>query len=130
MNKARIAAMAAAGMLVPLESSAQEWSFTTFPGEGTPWQQTTVFRLTEPSPGQHRARFIIGGTEDLCIRAELKATVQDQAQERIVFLAPAMTGCPERRLVLKSDGSGGRMEVKQADGSWQWDERERGLTRR
>jgi hypothetical protein len=130
MRKALSATAAAAALLVPLQAGAQEWSYQTHAGEGTPWQQTITFRLVESSPGQHRARFMMGGTMDECIRRELRATVELQADEQFVVLHPAMAGCPERRMVLKTDGSGGRMEVKQSDGSWKWDGHERVIKRK
>ncbi len=130
MPRALIASAAAAALLLPLQLGAQEWSFRVYPADGTPWEQSTTFRLTEVAPGQHRARIALGGTTDECIRRELRASVQEQGAERIVVLQPAMAGCPERRMVIKMDGSGGRVEVKQGDGSWQWDGRERGLTRK
>ena len=130
MKKNLVAAAIGAALTLPVSLHAQEWTYRMFLGEGTPSEQTVTFRLKETAPGQHAGRFLIGGTADECVKRDLKATVSDEAAERIVVLHPAMAGCPERRLLLKTDGSGGRMEEKQADGSWKWDGRERGLKRK
>lgn len=125
MKKTPILALA-----MPLCLQAQEWTYQVYRVEGFPADQPITFLLKETSPGQHSGRFIVGGTLDDCIRREVKATVRVEGAEQVVVLPAAMVGCPERRLLLKTDGSGGRMEVKQGDGTWLWDGRERGLKRK
>jgi hypothetical protein len=110
--------------------AAQEWAYQVYVGEGFPSDQVITFQLKAASPGQHTARFVVGGTLDDCIRREHKATVSMQGEEQVVVMEAPMRGCPDRRLVLKTDGSGGRMEMKQTDGSWVWDGRERGMKRK
>jgi hypothetical protein len=114
-------------LLLPLELAAQVWTFQLYVDD-QPFTWST-FRLTEPSPGQYRARYVMpgGGWVDPCFRPELRATVVRTAEETIITVQPPMAGCGVRRLVIKTDGSGGRSENQQADGSWQWNGREHGL---
>ena len=119
---------AAAALLLPPNLGAQEWSFQSYFG-GKPWGAAT-FRLTQGAPGEYKGQFFSDEGLNECVRREMRATVQQQAAERTVQLHPPMPGCPEIRLVLKNDGSGGRLENRQDDGSWKWDGLERGLKRR
>lgn len=112
---------------LPLVASGQEWSYQTIGINREPLNVGT-FRLSEPKPGQFVGR-INAPNLDICFGSELNAKVDRTSEQTLIALEPSMTGCQRVRLVLNNDGSGGRREVQQSDGSWKWDERERLLKR-
>jgi len=112
---------------LPLFAWGQEWSYQTIGADRLP-QNIGTFRLSEPKPGQFVGR-INAAPLDRCFQSELKAKVESTTEQILVILEPLFSGCPRLRLVLNSDGSGGRREVEQSDGSWKWDDRERLLKR-
>jgi hypothetical protein len=105
----------------------QEWSYQTIGANRQPLNVGT-FRLSEPNPGQYVGR-IQAPDLDVCFRSELKAAVEKTSDQTLVVLEPLMSGCQRVRLVLNNDGSGGKREIYQSDGTWKWDERERLLKR-
>ena len=112
---------------LPLVAWGQEWSYQTIGSNREPLNVGT-FRLSESKPGQLRGRINAPPLES-CFRSELDASVERSSEHTLVVLEPLFLGCPRLRLVLNNDGSGGRREVQQSDGSWKWDERERLLKR-
>ncbi len=112
---------------LPLLAWGQEWSYQTI-GDNRQPANLGTFRLSEPNPGQFVGR-IQAPNLDICFGSELNAKVDRTSEQTLVVLEPLMTGCQRVRLVLNNDGSGGRREVQQTDGSWKWDERERLLKR-
>lgn len=129
MNKTlAVAAAIGAASILPASLQAQEWTYQSY-WEGKPWSSNTIFKLTE-SGGEYRAEFIQGAGIDDCNRRGFRAMVERQADEQIIALPAVMAGCEERRVVVKNDGTGGRVEVRQADGSWKWDGFERILKRK
>lgn len=125
-----IITIVAGALLAPFGLSAQEWSYMSYWPDGKPWAMGSL-KLRETVPGQHRVHLLIpGGGLDECARAETGARVEQQPEEIVIYMLPRMPGCQEVRFVLKADGTGGRAERKQADGSWQHDGRERELKRR
>ena len=115
-------------LLLPAPVHAQEWTFESYTPDGSFWHSST-FRLTETSRGGFSGRFHIPDALP-CMSPSMRATVTHEPGHQIITLASPMRGCDEQRLVLKTDGSGGQREVKQPDGSWKWDGRERGLKRK
>ena len=130
MHASWMVVAAAAAMLWPLKPVAQVWTYQGY-ADGKPWAVGT-FELKEPTPGHYRARILVPGGlgMDTCSRQELVATVAQEGDEQIVVLKPAIAGCGQRRMVLKADGSGGRQEIQQADGSWRWNGYEHILKRK
>ncbi|MBI5275595.1 MAG: hypothetical protein HY854_03975 [Burkholderiales bacterium] len=112
----------------PSGGSAQEWTYEAFHADGRPLA-TASFRLSEASPGKYVGRFTIPNA-DVCFRGDMAAAVSQEGDLQVVTLTPAMRGCAPLRLVLRADGSGGQRHDPQADGSWAWDGKERGLRRR
>lgn len=113
--------------LMPFLAWGQEWSYQTIGPDRQPLNVGT-FHLSEPKPGQFLGR-INAPPIDVCFRSALNAKIDRTPDQTLVVLEPLMTGCQRVRLVLNNDGSGGRREVQQSDGSWQWDGWERLLKR-
>jgi len=105
----------ATAALLPCGLAAQEWNLMTF-WQGQPWQGGTL-RLTEYAPGKHRVRVVIP-QKDMCLDRDLEATVHRSGGELFIELQQLYRDCPAARYVVKEDGTGGRREVRQPDGSW------------
>jgi hypothetical protein len=118
-------------LLLPVAgAAAQQWTFTgyladkAFPGG--------MLLLKEDAPGRYKARVSHWlPNEQVCGRVDVPASLELQGDEQVVTLAPSrVAGRAEVRFLLKADGSGGRKEERQADGSWRWDGYDRGLKRK
>lgn len=117
-----------AWLLFPGTVAAQVWTFQSFAPDGSPWELSS-FELTRSGRGDYTGRYRISVAQP-CVADAMKATVTREGDHQVITLAPARRECPETRLVVKTDGSGGRREVREPDGSWKWDGRDRGLQRR
>jgi hypothetical protein len=124
----RLLAMPA--LLMAAGAIAQQWTFTGYLADRA--YPGGLLVLREDAPGQYKARVSHWlPAEQLCGRVPVAATLVQQGDEQVLTLAPSrVAGCAQVRFLLKADGSGGRKEERQADGSWKWDGYERGLKRK
>jgi len=122
------AALLAAALLLPGGAVAQTWNYVGYHSiTGEAWRGS--LELTEPAPGRFVARLVLHNPEN-CYGSKLAAQFERGQDQQVITVVPRMGGCPELRFVLKADGTGGRREIRQPDGTWAWDGAERGLTRR
>lgn len=127
MRRSRMAVSIAAALLASA-AAAQEWNYLAYNSEGKV-SGTGSLKLAEGAPGQFKAT-LIAPAMNVCYRSELAAKVTAEGDQQVITVEPRMRDCPEIRFVVKADGSGGKREVKQADGTWKWDDLERGLKRK
>jgi hypothetical protein len=118
-----------AGTVLAAQSYAQEWEYISYNIITGKASSPGYLKLSEPAPGTYKAKLMFPNP-DICFRSDLAATSVTEADRQIITLAPSMNGCPDVRFVLKADGSSGKREVRQPDGSWKWDNTERGLKRK
>lgn len=117
--------IAAVTLLVSTAAIAQEWEYLSvdsISGAKIPGQ----VKVTEDSPGKFKLRFYINRPAN-CFNGDLSASIAEEDTTKVITVEPRMGGCDAIRLVVNKDGSGGKREVKGADGVWKWDGVDRGL---
>lgn len=120
MKKHRIAA---ALTLVALAAStgawAQSWDYMVVKKGNRSKGAGEVVNATvqlEERDGKAYLR-ISGGSNDVCLRGELPATVTRTAETTTIAPQISMGGCEAFRFVIRNDGSGGEREFRRGD---QW----------
>ena len=125
-TRTRLVAFATA-IVISTPLLAQEWDYQAYNPSGKAFRGTLT--LTEAEPGKFKVRLMFP-QQDTCYTSELSAAVTYQQTQQVITIVPLMRGCPEVRFVLNTDGSGGKREQRLSDGTWKWDNTERGLKRK
>jgi hypothetical protein len=58
---------------------------------------------------------VLTQTPSICIRGKVPAEVSTDAEVTTYTLVPALKDCQGTRMVIKNDGTGGRVELKEGD---------------
>ena len=127
MRTPTILAVLITATLVSTPLFAQEWQYQSYNRDGKAFEGT--LKLTEPQPGKFKVRLMFPNP-DTCYRSDLSAAVTTERGQQVITIEPLMRGCPEVRFVLNPDGSGGKREERLGDGSWKWDNTDRGLKKK
>lgn len=113
-------------------STKTEWNFymeansigTTSMAAFFPGYKQSRAQLFQDTNGAYTFR-LQGPSVDLCFSQEMDATVEKTSTELIITPAPKMRNCPQIRLVINSNGSGGVVQQnigKRGAIVWQTDE--------
>ncbi len=130
LNRAALSALAAlfaATVLAPLGAQAQTWEYKSYKkkGLGGQYEKDNFVVGTvklEEKDGKATVQ-LNAGAMDACRRAEAPAQVTRTDAEITIEPEVSMAGCERWRLIIRTDGSGGRREVWRND-KWvdtKWD---------
>ena len=129
LNRAALSALAmlfAATALAPLGAQAQTWEYKSFKKKGLGGQydkDNFVVGTVKLEEKDGKATVQLNaGAMDACRRAEAPAQVTRTDAEITIEPEVSLAGCEKWRLIIRTDGSGGRREVwrgdKWADTHW------------
>jgi hypothetical protein len=114
-------------LLAPLAAQAQTWEYKSYKKKGLGGQydkENYVVGTVTLTEKDGKATFLTNaGAMDACRRAEVPAQVTRTDTEITIEPEVPMAGCEKFRLVIRSDGSGGRRELWRND-KWvdtKWD---------
>jgi len=121
-----LAALFAATVLAPLSAQAQTWEYKSYKKKGLGGQydkENFVVGTVKLEEKDGKATFSTNaGAMDACRRAEVPAQVTRTDTEITIEPEVPMAGCEKFRLVIRTDGSGGRRELwrneKWVDSKW------------
>lgn len=103
-----------AACVLPLAASAQSWEYKSYkksPGGQYNRENFVVGSITLEEKDGKATLKTIAGAMDACRRAELPAQVTRTDGEITIEPEVPMSGCEKWRVVIRTDGSGGRREV-------------------
>lgn len=122
-----LAALLAAMVLTPLIAQAQTWEYKSFKKKGLGGQydkENFVVGTVKLEEKDGKATVQLNaGAMDACRRAEAPAQVTRTDAEITIEPEVMLAGCEKWRLIIRTDGSGGRREVWRGD-KWvdtKWD---------
>lgn len=111
----------AAGMCLAGGAGAQTWEYKSYKknGLGGQYDKTRFVpgSVTLQEKDGHASLQLNAGAMDACRRGEMPASVTRTDTEITIEPEITMAGCEKWRLVIRTDGSGGRREVRNGD---QW----------
>ena len=128
MKKHNIATAALIALAACTGAWAQSWDYTVVKkGNRSKAAGEVVNATVQLEERDGKAYFrMSGGSNDLCLRGELPATVTRTAETTTIEPLFSMAGCEAFRLVIRNNGSGGEREFKRGD-QWVGSNSEHGL---
>jgi len=120
-----LAALLSAMVLAPLGAQAQTWEYKSYKRSlgGQYNKENFVVGTVKLEEKDGKATFFTNaGVMDACRRAEVPAQVTRTDAEITIEPEISLAGCEKFRLVIRTDGSGGRRELwrneKWVDSKW------------
>lgn len=120
-----LTALLSAMVLAPLGAQAQTWEYKSYKRSlgGQYNKENFVVGTVKLEEKDGKATFFTNaGVMDACRRAEVPAQVTRTDAEIIIEPEISLAGCEKFRLVIRTDGSGGRRELwrndKWVDSKW------------
>lgn len=125
-----LATLLAAAALAPLSAQAQTWEYKSYKRSlgGQYNKENFVVGTIKLEEKDGKATFFTNaGVMDACRRAEVPAQVSRTDAEITIEPEISLAGCEKFRLVIRTDGSGGRRELWRND-RWVDSKWDHGLT--
>lgn len=125
-----MATLLAAAALAPLSAQAQTWEYKSYKRSlgGQYNKENFVVGTIKLEEKDGKATFFTNaGVMDACRRAEVPAQVTRTDAEITIEPEISLAGCEKFRLVIRTDGSGGRRELWRGD-RWVDSKWDHGLT--